>query len=56
MDNKTDWAKIADEICGISNKDSVAYRDNKRYYEGLYEAEMETDNQRIVIQDGGVYS
>lgn len=55
IDNKTDWAKIADEICGISNKDIVAYRDNKRYFEGLYEAEMETDNQRLVIQDGGVY-
>ncbi|RJG25975.1 SDR family NAD(P)-dependent oxidoreductase [Paenibacillus thiaminolyticus] len=55
MDNQTDWTRIADEICGVSNMDIVAYRDNTRYYEGLHEAAMETDNQQLVIQDDGVY-
>lgn len=40
MDNQTDWTRIADEICAVSNKDIVAYRDNTRYYEGLHEAEL----------------
>ncbi|MGG4395980.1 SDR family NAD(P)-dependent oxidoreductase [Paenibacillus thiaminolyticus] len=55
IDNQTDWTRIADEICAVSNKDIVAYRDNTRYYEGLHEAELETDNQQLVIQDDGVY-
>ncbi len=55
MDNQTDWTRIADEICAVSNKDIVAYRDNTRYYEGLHEAAMETDNQQLIIQDDGVY-
>ncbi|NKI22671.1 SDR family NAD(P)-dependent oxidoreductase [Paenibacillus dendritiformis] len=55
MDDTTDWGKIADEICGMSDKDIVAYRDNQRYYEGLHEAELAADTQRAVIQDDGVY-
>lgn len=54
-DAATGWTTIADEICAVSRKDIVAYRSNKRFYEGLHEMDIEADSKAAVIKNGGVY-
>ena len=55
IDNRTGWNKIVDEICALSKKDIIAYRNDRRYFEGLSDTHIETEDNQLVIKDNGVY-
>ncbi|WP_235598332.1 SDR family NAD(P)-dependent oxidoreductase, partial [Heyndrickxia sporothermodurans] len=55
IDNRTGWDKIIDEICSMTKKDIVAYRNDIRYFEELRDTEVKISNKQAVIKDSGVY-
>ncbi|WEG19168.1 SDR family NAD(P)-dependent oxidoreductase (plasmid) [Alkalihalophilus pseudofirmus] len=55
LDKRTKLSTIVNEICSKTDKDIIAYRDNKRFYEGLSEVAITHLDKKPEIKDGGVY-